>query len=99
MTEEIPIPSNVVSASNYRLQVALATARIRGKNTETMCEIYDAIWHRRNIRAIYLASSVDRRRALENYLTEENLARYRFKLVNATKSENVALVSHNLKHL
>jgi hypothetical protein len=91
--ENLPIPANVILASNYRLQVAIKAVRIFGRTAQTMGEVYDAIWHRRKVRAMYLASSLERRKALENHLKHEGLARYRFRLTNVTLFNPVTMVN------
>jgi len=95
INEEIPIPGNIISASNYRLQVAIMAVRIYGRNAETMCEVYSAKWSRLNLRGAYRNSVRQCRKALNNYLEKERAAIYAWQLTNAKKSRKMAMISRN----
>jgi len=94
--DHIPLPGEVIYASNYRLQVAIQAVRIYGRNAETMCEVYDAKWARLNLRGAYRNSVRERRKALDNHLKTEASAVYLWRLSNAKKSGNVALINRKL---
>jgi hypothetical protein len=93
INEEIPIPCNIIAASNYRLQVAIIALRIYGRNAETMGEVYSAKWFRLNLRGAYRNSVRERRKALNNYLETERAANFAWKVTNAKKMKKVALIN------
>lgn len=97
--DPIPLPGEVICASNYRLQVAIQAVRIYGRNTETMGEVYEAKWSRLNLRGAYRNSVRGHRKALDNYLKTEATAIYVWQLTNAKKSQNVALVNRRLTNV